>query len=34
MPRQRKSNDLSRSLMPLDLDTTLMAVLELSLSSC
>jgi hypothetical protein len=31
MPRQRKPNDLSRSLIPLDLDTTLIAVVELSL---
>jgi transposase len=29
----RKPNDLSRSLIPLDLDTTLIAVVELSLSS-
>jgi hypothetical protein len=33
MPRQRKPNDLSRSLILLDLDTTLIAVVELSLSS-
>jgi hypothetical protein len=33
MPRQRKSNDLSRSLTALDMDTTLIAVVELSLSS-
>ena len=33
MRRQRKPNDLSRSLIPLDLDTTLIAVVELSLSS-
>jgi transposase len=32
MPRQRK-NDLSRSLIALDMDTTLIAVVELSLSS-
>jgi transposase len=33
MRRQRKPNDLSRSLIPLDLDTALIAVVELSLSS-
>jgi hypothetical protein len=33
MPRQRKPNDLSRSLIALDMDTTLIAVVELSLSS-
>ena len=33
MPRQRKPNDLSRSLITLDIDTTLIAVVELSLSS-
>jgi hypothetical protein len=33
MPRQLKPNDLSRSLIPLDMDTTLIAVVELSLSS-
>jgi hypothetical protein len=33
MPRQRKPNDLSRSLITLDMDTTLIAVVELSLSS-
>src|SRR5580693_9092006 len=33
MPRQRKPNDLSRSLIPLGMDTTLIAVVELSLSS-
>jgi transposase len=33
MPRQRKPNDLSRSLTALDMDTTLIAVVELSLSS-
>jgi transposase len=32
MPRQRK-NGLSRSLIALDMDTTLIAVVELSLSS-
>jgi transposase len=32
MPRQRK-NDLSRSLIALDMDTTLIAVVKLSLSS-
>ncbi len=31
MRRQRKPNDLNRSLIPLDLDTTLIAVVELSL---
>jgi len=34
MPRQPKPNDLSRSLIPLDQDTTMIAVVELSLSSC
>jgi transposase len=33
MPRQRKPNDLSRSLIAVDMDTTLIAVVELSLSS-
>ena len=33
MPQQRKPNDLSRSLIALDMDTTLIAVVELSLSS-
>ena len=33
MPQQRKPNDLSRSLTALDMDTTLIAVVELSLSS-
>ena len=33
MPRQRKPNDLSRSLIALDMDKTLIAVVELSLSS-
>ncbi|MFY9992150.1 MAG: IS110 family transposase [Rhodoplanes sp.] len=33
MPQQRKPNDLSRSLIALDMDTTLIAVIELSLSS-
>jgi transposase len=33
MPRQRKPNDFSRSLIALDMDTTLIAVVELSLSS-
>jgi hypothetical protein len=33
MPRQRGPNDLSRSLTALDMDTTLIAVVELSLSS-
>jgi hypothetical protein len=33
MPRQRKPNDLGRSLIALDMDTTLIAVVELSLSS-
>src|SRR5216684_1680315 len=33
MPQQRKPNDLSRSLIALDVDTTLIAVVELSLSS-
>ena len=33
MRRQRKPNDLSRSLITLDMDTTLIAVVELSLSS-
>jgi hypothetical protein len=33
VPRQRKPNDLSRSLITLDMDTTLIAVVELSLSS-
>ena len=33
MPRQRKPNDLSRSLTALDVNTTLIAVVELSLSS-
>ena len=33
MPQQRKPNDLSRCLMTLDMDTTLIAVVELSLSS-
>jgi transposase len=33
MPQQRKPNDLSRSLITLDMDTTLIAVVELSLSS-
>jgi transposase len=33
MPPQRKPNDLSRSLIALDMDTTLIAVVELSLSS-
>ena len=33
MPRRRKPNDLSRSLIALDMDTTLIAVVELSLSS-
>ena len=32
-PRQRKPNDLSRSLAALDLDHTLIAVVEMSLSS-
>jgi len=32
--RRGRQNDLSRSLIPLDLDTTLIAVVELSLSSC
>jgi hypothetical protein len=32
MPQQRKPNDLSRSLIALDMDTTLIAVVELSLS--
>jgi hypothetical protein len=31
-PRQRKPNDLSRSLIALDMDTTLIAAVELSLS--
>jgi transposase len=33
MPQQRKPNDLSRSLIALDMDTTLIAVVELSLAS-
>ena len=33
MPQQRKPNDLSRSLTALDMDTTLIAVVELSPSS-
>ena len=33
MPQQRKPSDLSRSLIALDMDTTLIAVVELSLSS-
>ena len=33
MAQQRKPNDLSRSLIALDMDTTLIAVVELSLSS-
>src|SRR5262244_1854915 len=33
MPRQRKPNDFSRSLIALDMVTTLIAVVELSLSS-
>ena len=33
MPQQRKPNDLSRSLITLDMDTTLIAVVELRLSS-
>jgi hypothetical protein len=33
MPQQRKPNDLSRSLIALDMATTLIAVVELSLSS-
>ena len=33
MPQQRKPNNLSRSLIALDMDTTLIAVIELSLSS-
>ena len=33
MPQQRKPNDLSRSLTALDMDRTLIAVVELSLSS-
>jgi hypothetical protein len=33
MPRQRKPNDLSPSLIALDLNTTLIAVVELSLSN-
>jgi transposase len=33
MPQQRKPSDLSRSLITLDMDTTLIAVVELSLSS-
>ena len=33
MPQQRKPNDLSRSLIALDMDTTLIAVVELSLSN-
>ena len=33
MPQQRKPNDLGRSLISLDMDTTLIAVVELSLSS-
>lgn len=32
-PRQRKPNDLSRSLAALDVDHTLIAVVEMSLSS-
>ena len=28
MPRQRKPNDLSRSLIALDMDTTLIAVVD------
>src|SRR5208282_1986603 len=32
MPRQRKPNDLSRSLTALDMDATLIAVVELSFS--
>ena len=32
-PKQRKPNDLSRSLTALDMDHTLIAVIELSLSS-
>ena len=33
MPQQRKPNDLGRSLISLAMDTTLIAVVELSLSS-
>jgi hypothetical protein len=33
MPRQRKPNDLSRSLTALDMDTTLIAVVELSVGT-
>src|SRR5262249_110317 len=33
MPLKRKPNDLSRSLIALDMETTLIAVVELSLSS-
>jgi transposase len=33
MPQQRKPNDLSRSLTAVDMDTTLIAVVELSLPS-
>jgi transposase len=33
MPQQRKPNDFSRSLITLDMDATLIAVVELSLSS-